>query len=162
MIAESLTSLFPILISSVARSISHSRQNKRSHLFRPSSPGVADGGRDSNDSTLRGEYYDGPLPGAPDEEEDAEHEPPSRLVPTSWVVWGLGGSGLLGVLLVWVVFGEEGIHPWATAVGLVLASGLAIVGVRALGETDINPVGAVVQYLWSPLASRPHAYGDPS
>ena len=52
---------------------------------------------------------------------------------------------MLGVLLVWVIFGGEGIHPWATAVGLVLASGLAIVGVRALGETDINPVGAIVQ-----------------
>lgn len=81
------------------------------------------------------------MPGEP--AEDAEHEPPERLVPLSWVVWGLGISGVLGVGLVWFVFGHDGIQPWATAVGLILASGLAVVGVRALGETDINPVSDV-------------------
>lgn len=138
MIAESLTSLFPIVIGSITRSVSHARQNRRSRMFTPSSPDP----RDSRDSVLRGDYYDGPLEGerGDDVDVDVEHEPEERLVPTSWVIWGLGGSGVLGVVLVWVVFGDEGIKPWATAVGLVLASGLAVVGVRALGETDINPV----------------------
>ena len=58
----------------------------------------------------------------------------------SWVKLGLVVSAVLGVVLVWVVFGVDGIHPWATAVGLVLASVLSLIGVRALGETDINPV----------------------
>ena len=139
MIAESLTSLFPILVGSISRYISHTRQSRRSRLFAPSSPIAGS----SPDSTLRGNYYDGPLAGGKEDDvdgEDAEHEPAHRLVPTTWVIWGLGASAVLGVVLVWMVFGQEGIHPWATVVGLVLASGLAIVGVRALGETDINPV----------------------
>lgn len=61
-------------------------------------------------------------------------------MPVSWVSTGLAVSGVLGVLLVWIVFGSDGIHPWATAIGLVLASVLSLIGVRALGETDINPV----------------------
>lgn len=117
MIAESLTSLFPILISTVTRQISHGRLGKQSN-------------RDYLESS------------DPDDEDvdDVEHEPAHRLVPSSWIILGLGASGVLGVVLVWIVFGKDGIHPWATAVGLVLASGLAVVGVRALGETDINPV----------------------
>ena len=75
-----------------------------------------------------------------EDDDDPEHEPPERLVPMSWVVWGLGVSAVLGILLVWLVFGADGIHPWATAVGLILASLLSLIGVRALGETDLNPV----------------------
>ena len=74
------------------------------------------------------------------EDEDPEHEPAGRLVPMSWIQAGLGISAILGIVLVWLVFGVDGIHPWATAVGLVLASVLSLIGVRALGETDINPV----------------------
>jgi hypothetical protein len=74
------------------------------------------------------------------DDEDPEHEPPERLVPTLWIHIGLGVSAVLCIVLVWYVFGVDGIHPWATAVGLVLASVLSLIGVRALGETDINPV----------------------
>lgn len=78
--------------------------------------------------------------------EDAETEPPERLVPMSWVWIGLSASGVLGVALVWAVFGNEGIKPWATALGLVLASILSLLGVRALGETDLNPVSEMQEF----------------
>lgn len=77
--------------------------------------------------------------GAQEMEED-ETEPPERLVPLSWVGIGLATSSVLGIVLVWVIFGDEGIRPWATALGLVLASILSVLGVRALGQTDLNPV----------------------
>lgn len=67
-------------------------------------------------------------------------EPPERLVPMSWVGIGLAVSSILGIVLVWIIFGNEGIRPWATALGLVLASILSVLGVRALGQTDLNPV----------------------
>lgn len=72
--------------------------------------------------------------------EEDETEPPERLVPPSWVGMGLAASSVLGIALVWVIFGNEGIRPWATALGLVLASILSVLGVRALGQTDLNPV----------------------
>jgi hypothetical protein len=77
--------------------------------------------------------------GVPVTEED-EVEPPERLVPMSWVGIGLAVSSILGIVLVWIIFGNEGIRPWATALGLVLASILSVLGVRALGQTDLNPV----------------------
>ena len=128
MIAESIISLLPITISYARASLRRYQQRKSGpRVFQPSSPTQTD-----ND-----EYFE---PANENDDEDLEIEPPERLVPLSWVQWGLGGSGLLGVLLVWWVFGSDGIHPWATAIGLVLASVLALIGVRALGETDLNPV----------------------
>ena len=126
MIAESIISLVPITLTYFRRLASHYRQSHpRESVFRATSP----------HDTTADDYFD-PQP----DDEDPEHEPPGRLVPTSWVWWGLGISGILGVVLVWMVFGADGIHPWATAVGLVLASILSLIGVRALGETDLNPV----------------------
>lgn len=129
MIAESIISLLPITYSSLSTAIRHRRQ-------RSSGPKVFQAERSPRESRLTEDDYFEP----PNDDEDPEHEPPERLVPTSWVQVGLIGSGILGVILVWLVFGVDGIHPWATAVGLVLASILSLIGVRALGETDINPV----------------------
>ena len=100
-------------------------------------------------------------------EEDHEVETPDRLVPTRWVASGLISSVIAGTLLVWVVFGDEGIKPWATLVGFAVGGLLSILGcvcdirscspltlfrVRALGETDLNPVsglGKVSQLLFA-------------
>ncbi|SJX62979.1 related to Iron transport protein 1 [Sporisorium reilianum f. sp. reilianum] len=75
--------------------------------------------------------------------EDGDHEPPHRDTPTRWIVSGLVGSALVAVLLIYSSFGAEGISPWATLLGIVLASLFAILGVRALGETDLNPVSGI-------------------
>ncbi|KAH9916497.1 OPT oligopeptide transporter protein-domain-containing protein [Amylocystis lapponica] len=75
--------------------------------------------------------------------EDKEMETEDRLVPTKWVVWGLGASVVMGTTLVWLVFGDEGIKPWATLIGYVMGGLLSVLGVRALGETDLNPVSGL-------------------
>ncbi|TRM64210.1 OPT oligopeptide transporter protein-domain-containing protein [Schizophyllum amplum] len=75
--------------------------------------------------------------------ETAETETPDRLVPYSWVLWGLGASVVFGTLLVWAVFGHDGIKPWATVLGFALGGLLSVLGVRALGETDLNPVSGL-------------------
>lgn len=130
MIAESIISLLPITFSYVSTAFRQYRQrNYRPGIFAsaPRSPSSQVSGED--------DYFT-----PPDKDEEPEHEPPERLVPNSWVLWGLGVSGVMGVILVWFVFGSDGIHPWATAIGLLLASILSLIGVRALGETDLNPV----------------------
>ncbi|CCM06802.1 uncharacterized protein FIBRA_09102 [Fibroporia radiculosa] len=77
------------------------------------------------------------------DKDDQEIEIPDRLVPMRWVVWGLAGSIILGTLLVWMVFGNEGIKPWATVLGFIMGGLLSLLGVRALGETDLNPVSGL-------------------
>jgi len=81
--------------------------------------------------------------GEEDIKEDHEVETEDRLVPTEWVKFGTMISVLLGVLLVWVVFGDEGIKPWATLCSFVIGAMLSVLGVRALGETDLNPVSGL-------------------
>ncbi|KAI6042518.1 OPT oligopeptide transporter protein-domain-containing protein [Pisolithus marmoratus] len=83
-------------------------------------------------------YADNPV-----QEAGTEDETPDRLVPVSWVVGGLIASILLGTLLVWLLFGEKGIKMWATLVGFLLGGLLSVFGVRALGETDLNPVSGL-------------------
>lgn len=141
MIAESIISLIPITVSYI-KDLSRRKEDhdRRNQVFAtPDSP---------DEAAERDAYFD------PPEDDEPEHEPPERLVPNSWFATGLGVSAVLGVLLVWVVFGSDGIHPWATALGLVLASVLSLVGVRALGQTDINPVsgiGKISQLLFAVL-----------
>ncbi|KZP11045.1 OPT superfamily oligopeptide transporter [Athelia psychrophila] len=96
------------------------------------------------------------LPGrialAAETQDDGECETEDRLVPLAWVLWGLGGSVVVGTALVRVVFGQEGIKPWATLVGFVVGGLLSVLGVRALGETDLNPVsglGKISQLLFA-------------
>ncbi|PVF95675.1 OPT superfamily oligopeptide transporter [Serendipita vermifera] len=72
-----------------------------------------------------------------------EVEPPSRLVPIGWVVTGLLLSVTAGTIIVWILFGNEGIKPWATILGFVLGGAMSLLGVRALGETDLNPVSGL-------------------
>ncbi|WWC73114.1 uncharacterized protein I206_107080 [Kwoniella pini CBS 10737] len=145
MIAESIISLLPITISSTSTLIRHyKKRSSGPRIFQPSSSP-----RTSN--VTDDDYYD---PLDEHEDDDPETEPPERLVPMSWIKAGLVASAVLGVGLVWAVFGKDGIHPWATALGLVLASMLSLIGVRALGETDLNPVsgiGKISQLLFAVL-----------
>ncbi|KAI0041706.1 oligopeptide transporter [Auriscalpium vulgare] len=85
-------------------------------------------------------------------DDDKEVETEERLVSLKWVLWGLGSSVALGIVIVWLVFGKEGIKPWATFIGFAMGGLLSILGVRALGETDLNPVsglGKISQLLFA-------------
>ncbi|KAI0259895.1 OPT oligopeptide transporter [Gloeopeniophorella convolvens] len=85
-------------------------------------------------------------------EDDHEVETEDRLVPRRWVLWGIGASVVSGIFVVWLVFGKEGIKPWATLISFVTGALLSILGVRALGETDLNPVsglGKISQLLFA-------------
>ena len=64
----------------------------------------------------------------PGEDDDVEVEPEERLVPLQWVAWGTGVSVLVGTVLVWLVFGNDGIKPWATVIGFVVGALLSVLG----------------------------------
>ena len=93
--------------------------------------------------------------------DDKDFEPSERLVPNKWLWSGLFVSLIIGILLVWAVFGAEGIKPWATIIGFLMGGLLSLLGyaalfafdqsfnnlcmnrVLALGETDLNPVSGL-------------------
>lgn len=64
--------------------------------------------------------------------DDKEVETEDRLVPTRWVIWGSTGSVVSGTILVWLVFGHEGIKPWATVIGYIMGALLSVLGYVAL------------------------------
>ncbi|CCA72935.1 related to Iron transport protein 1 [Serendipita indica DSM 11827] len=92
---------------------------------------------------LKSFKYDAPILGIAGVKSDEEVEPPARLIPRRWVIWGLVISVTGGTLIVWLVFGYEGIKPWATLLGFALGGAMSLLGVRALGETDLNPVSGL-------------------
>ncbi|KAI7830636.1 OPT oligopeptide transporter protein-domain-containing protein [Gamsiella multidivaricata] len=87
-------------------------------------------------------------------EEDVEDEdaPIDQLVPLKVWVCGLILSSALCLLLIWVVFKDQHMPVYATLLAVVLGCILSVLGVRALGSTDLNPVsgiGKVSQFVFA-------------
>ncbi|KAG0349622.1 hypothetical protein BGZ54_004314, partial [Gamsiella multidivaricata] len=87
-----------------------------------------------------------------DEDTEDEDSPPDQLVPLKVWVCGLILSSALCLLLIWIVFKDQHMPVYATVLALVLGSLLSVLGVRALGSTDLNPVsgiGKVSQFVFA-------------
>lgn len=77
-------------------------------------------GRSTNPATFEGDdTYN---------KDDSEVETEDRLVSNRWVLWGLVCSITSGTIIVWLVFGNEGIKPWATLIGFAMGGLLSILG----------------------------------
>jgi OPT family oligopeptide transporter len=73
-------------------------------------------------------------------------------VPMRWAGVGLAVASVVAVVTQYFVFG---MHPLQALLAIVLAGVLALVGTRAQGETDVNPIGAmgkVTQLLFALIA----------
>lgn len=68
--------------------------------------------------------------------------PPEHLVSTRTVWIGLTTSGLFCIASIHITFGTL-IPVYLTTIAVLLALVLSIMGVRALGETDLNPVSGI-------------------
>ncbi|OZJ04883.1 hypothetical protein BZG36_02520 [Bifiguratus adelaidae] len=75
------------------------------------------------------------------EKEEAD-APPSELVSPTVTIVGLLLSSVLCLVSVRYLFGTL-IPMWSTTLAVLLAMLLSILGVRALGETDLNPVSGI-------------------
>jgi OPT family oligopeptide transporter len=91
------------------------------------------------------------------EDKEEEDAPEEQRVSTKVTFAGLIGSSLLCVIAVKIVF--DGIPLYAIVVAIVIALVLSVLGVRALGETDLNPVsgiGKVSQLIFALIIPRTH------
>jgi len=93
--------------------------------------------------------------------ENDENEPdasPEHLVPNWVTIFGLVISFILCIIAVKAVFGSLcSVYPVVIAIFLALF--LSILGVRALGETDLNPVsgiGKISQVIFALVVPRSH------
>ncbi|KAG0044890.1 hypothetical protein BGZ83_009835 [Gryganskiella cystojenkinii] len=143
MIAESIVSLLGVVVLSL---IAHrryrirvARHAERKHLL---APGTFASGLESQDHTIEEE----------DDNDEDENAPIDQLVPLKIWVCGLILSSALCLVLIWVVFHDQHMPVYATVLALVLGSLLSVLGVRALGSTDLNPVsgiGKVSQFVFA-------------
>jgi OPT family oligopeptide transporter len=79
-----------------------------------------------------------PVDNGDKEEEDA---PEAERVSKTTTIFGLIGSSILCVVAVKIVF--DGIPTYSIIVAIAIALLLSVLGVRALGETDLNPVSGI-------------------
>lgn len=73
-------------------------------------------------------------------------------VPMKWFYIGLSAASILCISTQYFIFG---MHPALTLIAIVLSAVLALVGTRAQGETDVNPIGPmgkVTQLLFAAIA----------
>ena len=77
--------------------------------------------------------------------DDAEVEAPVRLVPKAWIVAGVTASVFSGTLIIWLVFGNEGIRFWATILGFGLGGVLSLLGYGPSLNTSSSELSMKVQ-----------------
>lgn len=77
------------------------------------------------------------------EEEEEDDAPPDQLVSPIVTVMGLLISTALCLVSVAYVFGTDLLPLHITFIAVLLAMILSVLGVRALGETDLNPVSGL-------------------
>ncbi|KAE8375163.1 OPT oligopeptide transporter protein-domain-containing protein [Aspergillus bertholletiae] len=82
------------------------------------------------------------LAGRRTEATDEEDAPPSQLISTRTVIILLPLTLILNVVCMHYVFGDV-MSPLLSSLATLLAVLLSIMGVRALGETDLNPVSGI-------------------
>lgn len=115
MISDSIISLLPVFNEFISKA-SRALKNRDRQIKLPRTPltPVPSGPAHSEDEL--------------DIDNDNDFEPPERLVPNKWVWSGLVASLVIGTFLVWAVFGDEGIKPWATIIGFLMGGILSLLG----------------------------------
>ncbi|KAK4071279.1 uncharacterized protein Triagg1_6310 [Trichoderma aggressivum f. europaeum] len=112
-------------------------------------------------SLFRTSHQYSPIPSEAQEEEEQEHggeddqtspaqaedrglddAPTDQQIHNKVVFWGLLASILVCVLSTQIVFGHL-VPLYAIVIAVLMALVLSIMGVRALGETDLNPVSGI-------------------
>ncbi|KAK3946219.1 OPT oligopeptide transporter protein-domain-containing protein [Diplogelasinospora grovesii] len=130
-----LTSMFGYRLHRGYRTVStQPRQQDEPSTQVPQSP-LTDLNPDHDGS----EQHDAEVDGKHDVDDDA---PPEQQISNRVVAIGLAASIIFCISCIHVVFGDL-VPLYATVTAVLMALVLSIMGVRALGETDLNPVSGI-------------------
>ncbi|KAH3676536.1 hypothetical protein WICMUC_001977 [Wickerhamomyces mucosus] len=91
--------------------------------------------------------------------DDLNQIPQDQLIGMKIVIIGLISSSILCIITMIYLFGIEIIPIYSLIVAIIIALFLSILGVRALGETDLNPVsgiGKLSQLLFAFIIPKNH------
>ncbi|KAK9368398.1 OPT oligopeptide transporter protein-domain-containing protein [Lipomyces kononenkoae] len=141
----------------VGRSLYRSFGSKRTRYSSLAEEPIDDSASERGSSDTRSEQVD---PESLDMVEIAEEEveddaPPEHLVSQRHTIIGIIGTTLLCIVAIKIVFPI--VPLYATVAAILIAFVLSILGVRALGETDLNPVsgiGKISQLLFAIIVPR--------
>lgn len=109
----------------------------RSHQYSPLFHNNETGPDSPDDDDDEGEYET-----HPESDEEADDAPKDQRIGNKSVAIGLLVSIAICVLTIHIVFGDL-VPLYATIIAVLMALVLSIMGVRALGETDLNPVSGI-------------------
>ncbi|KAF5092467.1 hypothetical protein D0Z00_004574 [Geotrichum galactomycetum] len=159
MVADTVVSFFVITGVSVYKMIMRNPHFSSSgywkKLFKKTEPRYQPINHSNNDVEIEDSEAAEGLKGNDDDEPDAS---PKHLVPNSITIFGLVISFILCIFAVKAVFGSLcSVYPVVIAIFLALF--LSVLGVRALGETDLNPVsgiGKISQVIFALVVPRSH------
>ncbi|KAM0249196.1 hypothetical protein ACHAQJ_009140 [Trichoderma viride] len=112
---------------------------RRTHQYSPIPSGEED---ESQPSTLQDDHASIASDEDNELDDDLDDAPVEQQISNRTVAWGLLASILLCVLTTRIVFGEL-VPLYAIVTAVLMALVLSIMGVRALGETDLNPVSGI-------------------
>ncbi|KAF9106692.1 hypothetical protein BGX27_009057, partial [Mortierella sp. AM989] len=143
MIAESVVSLFGVVVLSL---VAHHRYSVKTKRFQERRALLEARAAHDPDAQFQDYHIH------QDEEVEDEDAPIDQLVPLKIWVCGLILSSSLCLFLIWVVFKDQHMPVYATLLALLLGGLLSVLGVRALGSTDLNPVsgiGKVSQFVFA-------------
>ncbi|KAF9433962.1 hypothetical protein BGZ76_008755 [Entomortierella beljakovae] len=142
MIAESVVSLLGVVILSL---VAHHRYSVKVKRHQERRALLEAGAAATHNNHFLEEEDD-------DDEDETDDAPADQLVPLKIWVCGLILSIILCLFLIWVVFKDQHMPVYATLSALLLGGLLSVLGVRALGSTDLNPVsgiGKVSQFVFA-------------
>lgn len=111
---------------------------ERNHQYSP----IPHGEEDEEDEDEPATLDDDNASIASNQDAGLDDAPAEQQISTHIVTWGLLASILLCIVTTRIVFGDL-VPLYAVVAAVLMALVLSIMGVRALGETDLNPVSGI-------------------
>ncbi|KAI7860711.1 OPT oligopeptide transporter protein-domain-containing protein [Circinella umbellata] len=138
MIAESVVSLGIVAVRSIIKLANHQTKHQGARYQRVSN----DQSAEAAESHIEQEWSEGEEGRRINEEEEPD-APPDQLVKPLTTIIGLIGSTILCVCVIAILFGTDVLPIRMAILAVAVAMFLSVLAVRALGETDLNPVSGI-------------------
>ncbi|KAI9257239.1 OPT oligopeptide transporter protein-domain-containing protein [Phascolomyces articulosus] len=141
MIAESVVSLGIVAVRSIIKLTNYQKNHGAGGRYQRV-PNDHESDADVAESHIEQEWTE-EIEGHRSQEEKETDAPPEQLVKTSTTIIGLIGSTALCVCVIAILFGTDVLPIRMAILAIAVAMFLSVLAVRALGETDLNPVSGI-------------------